>query len=133
MRPVTVAELEQLLAFPRAYLRSRLPTLKDCPHANNYDQHDETCRTCFHRDDCAWLAANDECGVLDLTSVDQVTRAIDDMCVRAQSAVSAYRHRACHCPTCEWLRQAKKVMKRVKAGGIASPAARRQELDVAPA
>ncbi len=118
MRPVTQAELEQLLKFPRAYLRTRLPAPSACPHATNFDASDPGCVNCTHRDDCAWLAANDECGNLNLGSVAQVSRALEDMCARAQAAVAVYRHRACSCPTCTWLHQAKKTLKRIKAAGI---------------
>ena len=118
MRPVTPAEIERLLRFPRAYIRTRLPSLHTCPHATNYDALDPTCAQCSHRHDCSWLSENDELGSLDLGSPAQVQRVLEEMCAQAQSAVTVLRHRGCACATCRFLRQGRAMLERLRRAGI---------------
>ena len=116
MRPVTQAEIREMLAFPRSLMRARLPTLDACPHATNFDAQDKGCQECYHHEDCAWLARNDECGVLDVGSVAEVIAALDAARTNTQTAV--YGHRACRCPSCAWLKRASKLMNRLREYGI---------------
>ena len=122
MRPVTSAEIEELLRFPRASMRTRLPLREACPHATNYDLQDPACARCAQRQDCRWLAFNDELGCLDLESVAEVVRVLEDVCAQAQCQVTVLRHRGCSCSTCRFLKRTKLMLKRVEQAGLAGVA-----------
>lgn len=118
MKPVNRHELEELLVFPREYLRTRLPTVHDCRHATNFDPDAPECHACRATYECSWLWANDEYSALQNAASDRVVEALRT--VLNQALVNVARHEACGCQACSWVHRAARVVKRAETVGVES-------------
>ncbi|HKJ08861.1 MAG TPA: hypothetical protein VKA76_07235 [Gammaproteobacteria bacterium] len=104
-----------LLDFPRYQVREYLD-LSGCPHSGYYDAHDRRCRDCEFGMECEWLNRNDEIATLKQQRLEELDKALDLGICYVQSRATGWGHdtRACHCDSCEWLREAQRTRSQVQ-------------------
>ena len=115
--PVTREELDEVLAFPREYMRRGLPPVWACHHAQNFDVEDSRCLFCEHRDGCEWLWQNDECGPIGSKSETEVAEALKRALTQVE--VNTARHYDCTCFACRWRGRTRDVLERLSVAGLA--------------
>jgi hypothetical protein len=103
-----------MLDFPRSLARDNLD-IDNCDHAGNYAERDSTCQVCEARLECSWLYRNDEFSALSKKPLEQLEEAFDFAVayVDAWSVRIKHKSRTCPCHGCLWLREARKLQKRV--------------------
>lgn len=109
------AQILDMLAFPRLYVRSRID-LETCGHAGNYAPGDAVCASCADWVECSWLYKNDAFSGLSEKHMDDLVEALDF----AVDFVDASSFRAghapsedCSCDVCTWLDKARRLYDQV--------------------
>jgi hypothetical protein len=103
-----------MLDFPRSLARDSVDA-DNCHHAGNFAERDPICQACENRLECNWLYHNDEFSALSKKPLERLLEAfefavayVDIWSIRAE-----HKSRTCPCHGCLWLREARKLQKRV--------------------
>ena len=117
--------LIELLTFPRMLALEAIDA-KDCPHDIRYQSGESECAECGHGELCEWLTAQEPFAELtakpERRLAESLRYAVDY--VKARNHRAGPSARACTCASCQWLRDARQVLREIEGWAIAPGFAR---------
>jgi len=110
--PAMRLQIIEMLDYPRMLLVANMD-YEECPQNQYFNSRHQSCQWCPQGEECRWLNLNDEFTLLAQQStsklLDSLLFCIDY--VDAQSLHANHDVRRCACESCEWVRNARKLVR----------------------
>jgi hypothetical protein len=105
----------EALTYPRLLMTSTID-IDNCPMHGYFDKTLDACLVCDKSNECLWLNNHDEFSVLARKPVEALYEAFSFSIDYVGAYVARQHHnpRRCACDTCDWLRDARHLVREYK-------------------
>ena len=112
----------EALTYPRLLMTSTID-VDDCPMHGYFDKTLDACQVCDKGVECLWLNSHDEFSRLARKPINALYEAFTFSIDYVDAYVTREQHNArrCACDTCQWLRDARHLVREYKRQALRSP------------